>query len=1135
MADDRRFLNSLFAGSKARLIAKMILIASLSFSVKGLHAQTYGEVTGRVTDVSGAVMRGASITLTNVNTNGVRQAAATDAGVYTFPSVPPGSYTLKTEVSGFKKSVSDPFQVQVQQTVRLDIVLQVGQTNETVEVAATANLLQAETATLGTVIENKVVTELPLNGRQYLNLVALTPNANVLAPAAGQAGSRQGGDRANQAISAGGQRIFYDYYTLDGVQNMDVNFNSYVALPSIDAIQEFKVQIGVYPAEFGHQSTQVNVLTKSGGNGYHGSLFEFLRNDVLDAKQYQFTTAKPKNPFKWNDYGFELDGPVRIPHLLNGHDKLFFMSNYEGFRRRQSVLNTFTLPSTRMFGGDFSELLLLKDAQGNPTPIVIYDPTTGLPFTGNVIPTNRLDATSLKFLKYYNSVPAFGQSFAQTSSQPINRDGFVLRLDFNESSKSQWMGRYNWGDENQSTQTLNLAGTKVLTNYEQYTGSNTRTFTPTLVNEARFGYTRFFNSLGTLSAGTLDVISDIGIPNQSPGDPITWGIPNVVFSGAQATNAIGDANDGPFANNNNTLQFIDKVSWIHGKHSFAFGGEYDRQNFNQLGNQFSRGVFTFQPFTTRNPAIGTGGYAFAEFLLGNLFVSTNAAAVANAKFQRNVEHLFIDDTWKILPRLTLSLGLRYELTPPFTNTLGNYFTVDIPKFITTPNAPQADWPFFVRQSGCTDPYAGLSIHWTQTNAVCGGGLNHNLMETKYKSFAPRVGIAFSPDDKTVIRTGFGIFFMEDIANSTYFDMARNIAARVDLTSTSTSQVTWANAIPGGSGTIVQVPPPFAWAAAYDHATPYTMQYLLNVQRQLGTHWALEAGYLGSQSRHLYGFKNVNQAGPGPIASINSRRPFPNFGVLSFVDDAYTGNYNAGSVKLTRRFSQGISLATNYTWSKSIDNSSGTRTQGFDILFPQDSTCPECERSLSSFDVRHRWVLGAVYDLPVGKGKLLGINNSVLNGVAGGWQISANTTIQSGVPMTLSSGGNVAGTNNPVNDRPSYTGVGTGYLSNKVHTSNGVAWLDPASFFVQPQGNFGSVGRNSLITPAFQTFDFAVHKNFPLWYKEGHVLQFRIEAFNVLNHPVWNAPNGNRASSTFGIINTTAIPMRQLQLGLKYTF
>ena len=249
------------------------------------------------------------------------------------------------------------------------------------------------------------------------------------------------------------------------------------------------------------------------------------------------------------------------------------------------------------------------------------------------------------------------------------------------------------------------------------------------------------------------------------------------------------------------------------------------------------------------------------------------------------------------------------------------------------------------------------------------------METKYKNFAPRVGIAYSPNDKTVIRTGFGIFYMQDIGNSMYFDMARNIAARVDLTSTPASPVTWSNAIPGGSGTVVQVPPPFALSAAYDHATSYTMQYLLNVQRQLGTNWVVEAGYLGSQSRHLYGFQNVNQAVPGPLTSINSRRPFPNFGVISYVEDGFNANYNAGSVKLTRRFSQGISLTTNYTWSKSIDNASGTRTQGFDTLFPQDSSCLACERGLSSFDVRHRWVLGAVYDLPVGKGKLLDINNS----------------------------------------------------------------------------------------------------------------------------------------------------------------
>ena len=1109
--------------------------ALLLLSAAKVSAQTSGEITGLVTDSSGAAVSGATATVTNKATGAARKVVTNSEGLYSFPSLMPGVYELKVEQRGFKTARLDNIRLEVQQTARLDVKMEVGAVGESVTISSVGTLLNAENATVGTVIENKIVTELPLNGRQYLNLVALSPNVNVLAPAAGQAGARQGGERAQQAISAGGQRIFFDYYTLDGVNNMDVNFNTYVALPSIDAIQEFKVQIGVYPAEYGHQSTQVNVLTKSGGNAYHGTLFEFLRNDKLDAKQYQFTSARPKNPFKWNDFGFELDGPVRIPKLFNGKDRLFFMSNYEWLRRRQSVLNTFTVPTTKMFGGDFSELL---------PSTVIYDPNTGLPFSGNIIPSNRLDPISVKFLKYYNSSNVLGtNNYAQTSSQPFDRDGFVLRLDFVESAKSQWMGRYNWGDENTSTQGLNLAGTKVLTNYEQYTGSNTRTLTSNLVNDARFGYTRFFNSLGTLSAGNTDVISAIGIPNQKPGDPITWGIPNVVFNGGGFT-GIGDANDGPFANNNNTLQFVDKLSWIHGKHTFAFGGEYNRQNFNQVGNQFSRGVFTFQAGATANPANGSGGYSFAEFLLGKLFVSTNAAAVADAKFQRNVFHAFVDDTWKVTPRLTLSLGLRYELTPPFTNKLGDYFTVKIPKIEFIANAPQADWPTFVRQGNCTDPYQGLSIRWTSTNAVCGGGLNNNLRETKNKNFAPRLGIAYSPNNKTVIRAGFGIFFMQDIANAEYFDMARNIAARVDLTSTPALPITWSNAIPGGSGTIVQVPPPFAWAASYNHATPYTMQYLLNVQQQLSANWSLEFGYLGSQSRHLYGFQNINQALPGPLSSINARRPFANFGVLSYVNDGFNGNYNAGSVKLTRRFSEGISLTTNYTWSKSIDNASGTRTQGLDTLFPQDSSCLQCERGLSSFDVRHRWVLGAVYDLPVGKGKLLDVSNSVANGFIGGWQLSTNTTIQSGVPQTLTIGINNAGTNNPLPDRPSFSGIGNGYAADRTPSR----WFDPASFVVAPQGSFGNVGRNTMLTPHFQSIDMAVHKQFHMGYMEGHVLQFRLEAFNVFNHPVWGAPNGNILAGTtfpgaaanaahqgFGVISSTALPMRQLQIGLKYSF
>jgi len=1114
----------------------LVVTALVGLSACCLYAQTFGEVTGRVTDPSGAVIPGASVALTNVNTNAVRNVVTTEAGAYTFPSIAPGFYRLRTELPGFKAAASDPFEVQVQQVVRLDITLEVGQVSETVEVAATADLLQAETATVGTVVENKMITELPLNGRSYLGLVALAPNVNTLAPAAGQAGSRQGGDRAAQAISTGGQRIMFNYYTLDGVNNTDPNFNTYVVLPSIDAIQEFKIQLGVYPAEFGHQSTQINVLTKSGGNAYHGSLFEFLRNDVLDAQPYAFTSVHPaKSPFKWNDFGFELDGPVRLPKLYNGTDKLFFMANYEALRRRQNFLNTYSVPTPAMFTGDFSEL-----------STTIYDPITKQPFPGNKIPGDRLDPFSLGILKYYNSasLPGLTNNYVQFNSSPLNRDGFVSRLDYNESSRSQWMGRFSWGDENQTTQTLNRAGTKVLTNYKQYAASNTRTITPHLVNEARFGYSRFYNSIGTLLAFDTDVVSALAIPNQKSGDPVTWGIPSVTFSGTGFA-GLGDSTEGPFANDNNTLQLVDKLSWIRGNHTFRFGFEYNRENYNQVGNQFSRGQFAFQPNTTQS-ASRTGGYAFAEFLLGNLYQSTIAVAIANGRFQRNVEHAFVDDTWKLTPKLTLSLGLRYELTPPFTDTLGDYFTVAVPKIGFTANAPQSDWPYFVRQGNCTDPYAGLNIRWTVSKAVCGGGLNNNLMETKYRNFAPRIGISYGLGDKTVIRAGWGVFYNQDIGNAMYFDLTRNIAARITLTSDiGNPNLRWNNAIPGGNGALAQVPPPYAYVAAYDHATAYTMQYLLNIQRQFGSNWVIETGYLGSESHHLYGFQNANQAVPGTTGNVSSRLPYPTFGVIQLVADGFNAAYNSGSLKVTRRFSQGLSFTSSYTFSKSIDNSSGIRVQGYDTLFPQDSRCLRCERALSAFDTRHRFVLGGTYDLPVGKGKLVNINSSLANILIGGWQTSASATIQSGVPQNVIIGVDNASTGtNAGYDRPIATLASRGYAANPTPSR----WYDPAAFVEAPAGTFGNVGRNALTTPHFQSIDFAVHKQFHMPHSENHVLQFRVEAFNALNHPSWGPPSGNilfgapfpgapanAAHQGFGVISTTAIPMRQLQLALKYSF
>jgi outer membrane receptor protein involved in Fe transport len=411
-------------------------------------------------------------------------------------------------------------------------------------------------------------------------------------------------------------------------------------------------------------------------------------------------------------------------------------------------------------------------------------------------------------------------------------------MDFVESAKSQWSGRYSWGDENQSSQGLSISGTKLLTNYEQYMGSNTRILSANLLNEARFGYSRFYNTIGTLSAFNNDVVGSLNLPNLPSGVPVTWGIPQVTFSG-DGFQPFGDSTEGPYENNNNTIQFLDNLSWNKGKHSLKFGFEYDRQNYNQVGNQYPRGQYSFSANATRDAAYAQGtGDAFADFLLGDIFQSTIAVAVAKAKFQRNAEHAFVDDTWKITPKLTLSLGLRYELTPPFTDQLNNLFIVHVPQIYATPGVPSSAWPYFVRQGNCSDPYTAnplIPIHWTLTPARCSNGLLPNqLVNTRYTDFAPRFGVAYSPDAKTVIRTGFGIFFTQDNSNSLYFDLARNLAARVStIATTGKADVSYNNAFPAIGG-VTAVPPPYAYSDNPNHHTAYTMQYLFNIQRQIGS-------------------------------------------------------------------------------------------------------------------------------------------------------------------------------------------------------------------------------------------------------------------------------------------------------------
>ena len=688
-------------------------------------------------------------------------------------------------------------------------------------------------------------------------------------------------------------------------------------------------------------------------------------------------------------------------------------------------------------------------------------------------------------------------------------------------------------------------GSKIVTNYEQYLGSNTRILTPNLVNEARFGYTRFFNSIGTLSAAfNTNVVGALGIPGlQSGRSPTTWGIPSDLAH-RRRLQRHRRQHRRAVRHQDNTLQLVDNLSWTRRASTpSASASNTIAQNFNQVGNQFSRGNFVFQPNATQSPT-QSGGDAFAEFLLGDLYQSEVAVAIANANFLRNSYAALIDDTWKVTPKLTLSLGLRYELTPPFLDTQGNLFTVYQPYFDQTP-ASADRYPVFMRQGSCTDPYAGIRIRWPQITATCSNGKEAGeLAQTHYRNFAPRIGIAWSPNPKWVVRLGAGDFYNQDIGNGSYFDMARQIAGRFRVNSTQgTPTLFWSNALAAASGGAnPQITSPFAFEAKYSHNTSYSWEYLANVQRQFGNNWVLEVGYLGSLSRHLYGFLDGNQPFPG-TTPLASRLPYNTFGVIQLVNDGANGHYNAGSVKLTRRFSAGLSFITSYTYSKSIDETSGIRVQGYDTLYPQESFCLQCEKGLSAFDVRNRLINSVLYELPVGRGRGMNLTNSFVNALAGGWQVGGIWTVQSGLPEVITLGGFDRSNTGVGYDRPNATGISP-YAANPTPSR----WLNPDAFVEQPVGTWGNVGRNTVLTPGIFALDFEAHKEFTMPYSEHHKLQFRFEAFNVLNHPVWSNPAvsilagaafaGAPATAPhqgFGVITGTQINMRQLQLALKYFF
>ncbi len=1155
-----------------------------------LLAQTSGTILGHINDTTGAVVPGVTITLTNTGTNTSRTTLSTSDGDYTFPDVPPGVYSVEATHPGFKAETAANVQLQVQQSLTQNFTLQVGEVTQTVSVSAAAALLQTQNSSLGTVVSSQTLAEAPVNNRNYLNLAALSANANVVSPTQGQAGARLGGARANETISVGGSRIMFNHYTLDGINNSDVDFNTFVVQPSIDAIQEMKVQNGVYPAQYGYNQTQVNVVSKSGSNNYHGTAFYFLRNNYADALGYNYfyPTPLPKAfPYKYNDYGFVLSGPISIPHVFNGKNRFFFMVNDEWYSRISFSNTANTQPTAAVLGGDFSQYK--STATGSVVPI--YDPATGNPdgtgrtqFPGNVIPASRIDPTSLKYIQLFD-VPAqnslFQNNYTYLTSSRDTHDGFNVRGDYYLSSKQQFAFRFSNGLETNPTAQLQTAGgttgSNIITSYYQYMGSHTWTPSPTIVNVATFGYTNFYNSLGLFSQGVNNAVGKLGIPNLQPGIPATWGIPSLGFTG-DIYSGLGDSTDGPYVTKDPDISINDNITWVRGKHAFSFGFQYERQTFNELGNQFSRGGFTTQANATAELSspgklVSKTGSAFADFLLGQLYTSVYAVQIAQADYKRNVEAFYFDDNYKFTPKVTISAGLRYELTPPWRDQLGNEFIVDlqtnnspVTPFVSGPE-PQNLWPFFRRQGTCSDPYQGVNIRWVNSTGgpvspapqCANGQFPNSLMQTAYDNWAPRLGIAYTPNNSWVIRTGFGMYYDNDTANAR-FDVARNLAGRVTTTSgggtPGLNTINWGNAVAGG-GT-ANIPPPYTYANAYRHKSEYSEVWLFDVQKQIGQDWQLEAGYLGSKTDHLYGFRNANFSVPygllgaagynanGSPKSILQRTPYPNNGVIQLVHDLGNANYNAFTFQVNKRFSNGFNIISSYTYSKSLDDTSGIRTQSSE-LFPQNDLCISCEYGPSDFDVKHRVVGSLIYNLPFGAGMMYAPSSKIVDAVIGGWQLSVLGTLQTGQPFNMGYNDNNASTNTisggtPAT-RPNYVSGQPFFAPNKRAGSSG-QWVNLAAFPEPAPGFLGSTSRNMLYSPGYQNFDMSIGKRFNMPYNEHHQLQIRLDAFNALNHTNFGNPTNNKYvnSSTGGKITTSnAIPGsanqggRELELGARYTF
>lgn len=1053
-----------------------LIVLSLLLAAPVLAQTHRASLRGTVYDPNGAVIQGAAITLTNVATNEGRTTTTNNEGEYTIASLPAGVYQFDVEKSPFVK-FSGRVELLVNQTAREDVTLQVpGTTGNVVDVPFTTEL-KKDTPSLGTVIDNRQTTGLPLDGRNFYELSLLVPGA--VPPAQGSAGSVRG----DFSFSVNGAREDANNFLLDGVYNIDPKLNTFGVRPSVDAIREFEMLTSTYDASFGRNpGAQINVILNSGSNDFHGSLFEFHRNAALDARNFFAPASEPKPKYLRNQFGGSIGGPIV-------RDRTFFFADYEGTRSREGITRITNVPTAEERAGNFSNSLF-----GVPT-----NPFTGQPFENGVIPSFFINPVGRAIAALYplpnRDVPF--QNFVSSPTQRDDNDSFDVRVDHRLTDKADLTFRYSFGDRDlfepftgPSLALVSGFGDTVKRRSQNAMGALTLVPTPNLVNETRIAFSRVAASV-TQEASVLN--SEVGLPTVSPRER-DLGLSFITVTGFSP---LGDEGNNPQDSVTNVYQLINNSSYVHGDHLIKFGLDFRFSQQNAFRDVESRGRLQFSPFGQIT------GNALGDLLLGFPFL-TSVARVDNPQQIRTESYnFFINDSFRVTPRLTLVGGLRYEYNSPPVDKDDRANVYDV---------------------------ATRSLVPVGTNGVPRSGF-----EPDRNNFAPRVGFAWTvgDDQATVLRGGYGVYYDQSplapaealYFNSPFFD--NNI-----FFSLPGLPLTLDNPFPS----FFPLPlPDSALAIQRDLRTGYMQHWNLNIERQVGERGVLEVAYVGSKGTKLLTARDINQPQPSvlPPGLPFVPRPDPRFDDINLLESRANSNYNALQARFQQRLSRGFTALASYTWSKSIDDASNFFSSAGDPNFPQNSNNVAAERGRSNFDVRHRLSVSYSWALPFGKNQKYLDDNGFLSTVLTGWETYGIITAQSGRPFTVALLSEIdnSGTGRSIlgfgaNDRPNL--IGNPELSNPTTGQ----WFNTSAFAFPAPGTFGNAGRNILDGPGFHNVNVSLMKNTAL--SEHLNLQFRAEAFNLFNHPNFNLPDNFLGSPTFGRITSARDP-RHIQFGLKLLF